>query len=131
VKTKTVNKKLGTLLMMLLTLWNPSTAHATDPDNVSLIQGQTAPYAGILFPVPRAQRIELMTIDLSTCTKRLDLSIEDLAVGQERNTNLKAEVTRLNEEKNSRPFFSTGTGGFILGLGSAILMAWAISRVTR
>jgi hypothetical protein len=117
------------LIALLLILSNP--VFAADPDNVSLVQGEPAPYSGILMPIPRAQRVELMNIDLSTCTKRLDLSVQDNNIAQDRNTKLTAEVTRLNEEKSSGGFLSSTVGGFVLGLGSAILMAYGISRATR
>ena len=116
------------VVALLLILSTPAFA---DPDNVALAQGQAAPYAGILFPVARAQRVQLMSIDLDTCTKRLNLANENESIFQQRTDNLVADNTRLYEEKTNPGFFSTPVGGFVLGLGSAIAMAWAISRVTR
>lgn len=117
------------ILVTLLLLSNP--VLASDPDNVSLVQGEAAPYSGILMPVPRAQRVELINIDLATCTKRLDLGLQDNDLAQKRVTNLTAENTRLEEANAKKSGFWPEFGSFVLGAGMAVLITFGVSRATK
>jgi hypothetical protein len=131
VKAKIVNKKLVTLTMITCMLLSPLSALADDPDNVYLKKGDPAPFALIGFPLPRAERVRLMEIDFSTCTKRLDLSIQDNSAYEERVTNLRAEVKELREEVSKKSGFWHDFGGFIGGAATVLLLAFAYERVTR
>jgi len=119
-------KKLLVLLMLV-----SQVGFAADPDNVFLHKNDLAPYDGIIFPLPRAERVELMTIDLSTCTKRLNLSIQDNEKADERIANFTAEVKTLRDENASKSTFLSQFGMFLLGAGTAVLITYGVHRATQ
>lgn len=104
---------------------------STDPDNVYLKSGAPAPFDLIGFPLPRAERVRLMEIDFSTCTKRLDLSTQDNALYQQRVDNFSKENTRLSELNAKNNSFLSEFGMYFLGVASTIAVAFAVSHVTR
>lgn len=104
--------------------------YGVEPDNVVLSAGDKAPYAGILFNTARAQRVNLMSIDLQSCTKVSGLQTQEETIMQQRITNLDNENTSLSQRLANTK--SDGlwekVGFFFLGSVLTGLTSYAVYR---
>lgn len=128
---KTWLTKLVTIMTIISTIGLNGNVRADEPDNVYLLKGASVPYDGILSPVSRAQRYRLLDIDLTTCTKRLDLSAQDNTISEERISNLKVENKELREEVAKKTGFWQTFGGIIIGSGITILITYGVKQATK
>lgn len=123
------DKKLKVFCWVLLSLFATSVSSANDPDNVSLVPGDKVPYPGVLLPTSRAQRVEVMSLSLDSCTKISSLKDQEDSVLTQRLNNAQAENDRLAAKAS--PGEWEKVGAFALGVLTTIGVAFAVSHVTR
>jgi hypothetical protein len=120
-------KKLISILCILTSL------SAFAEDNVALKKGDVAAFDGILMPLDRAQRVNLMQIDLSTCTKVSGLKDDENKILNDRINNLNAENTNLSQRlvSSKEAGMWDKVGFFIIGAALTTVVAYGAVRATR
>ena len=100
-----------------------------DPDNVALNQGDKAPYAGVLLPTARAQRLDVLNLSLSSCQKIGTLKDDENTVLVQRLNNAQNENKELASQLE--PSIWGKLGAFALGSLVTTGIAFAVTRATR
>jgi len=103
-----------------------------DQESVALKAGDKAPYDGILLSIPRAERVRLMDIDLTSCLKISDLKDKELSIQDLRITNANKTITELSEKVSKKEdSLLSSIGMFLLGAATATLITYGVSQTIR
>ncbi len=126
---KIINIILCYVLCLSYGLSSSSSVFASDPDNIALNSGDKAPYAGVLLPTARAQRVDVLNLSYQSCQKIGTLKDDENALLTQRLANAQTENKELADKASSSEWKEIGA--FTLGLLTSIGMAFAVSHVTK
>jgi len=105
----------------------------SDPDNVYLRSGAPAPYEGILMPLPRAQRVNVLEMQAANSATVVGLQTDEMALMNTRINNAATEKARLAkslESERSTSFLSKA-GYFILGAAVTGLLSYGAMKAYK
>ena len=98
-----------------------------------LPKGEPAPFSGYLLSPEKADKVRLITIDLSLSKKTNDILTQQNTLLQTQVAQSQEHINNLNktlvDSKDSA--FLSKIGMFLLGATSATVIAWGVSRAVR